>query len=354
MDTKFNSESVVESRDRVTPAKHGEETGAQKNADEPAPVLPGVRGPIAHLPLWKRPTTRRVVLSVVGWAATAASLAWVLKRVAVQNVFAVLGGASPTWLAVAVGASLAAEFGFAMQKHRLLLRAFGADLSTREMILVRAGTLFLRQFAPLKAGEVARLVWLKQRHGIPLLRSGTVAALDIASEFMVLAALLGLGLTWTTGGAGPLLALAGVVLALALVRPLTRHLPGRWRMFAAQLRRRDLRSTIWQVLLLASVVVVLDLLVFVAVLRAFGIAVPAADLMVCLPGVVLIAGASHTPMGLGVREAALVTCLAAWSRPEVLTAAALLVTVIAKVLPALLGLLAVQPLIANFHRGDKP
>lgn len=317
---------------------------------------PAAANPAAnhHVTLGKRLATRRVTLQALGWAVTVVSLGWVSQQVVPGALLGALDRASPAWLAVAVGLSLMSEFGFSAQKHRVLLRAFGDDLSFREIVLLRASTLFLRQFAPMRAGEVARLVMLKKRHGVPLLRAGTVAVVDAGSELIVLAALLGAGLAWTSHSAGLALASASLPIGVALTLLLAPRLGGRRGDLNAKLRWSEICAGAGEVALLAVVVVSLDLLAIVAVLKAVKVAVPAAVLLARLPGVVLLAGASHTPMGLGVREASLVACLAAWGPPEDLTAAALLVTATAKALPALLGLFAAHRLVAALNRRAVP
>lgn len=243
-------------------------------------------------------------------------------------------------------------------KWRRILSALGCRLPFYEVLSIRTGCIPFKIVFPMKSSELLKAVYLSRRGHLSFTRSVSSLALDkILNLFVVICvALIGLMLTDT-----PLPRLIPVLLFL-LMAPLlfSKQLPG----FLVRLVKRihpglagvtdNLASAFqtisfseklillaWSVLYQAS-----EFLNTFILLKAAGVAIPPATLMMTVPLIMIITNLPITILGLGTREAAIIFFFAAHGPPAALLSGSILISLVEHVLPVLAGLLFMR----SFYR----
>ena len=267
----------------------------------------------------------RVVLTVVATTVAAVLLASQLSRVSILDE---LRRADPLWLLGAVGGSALTYVGAALA----LLAFVPTALPLVRTTLVQLSTAWLTLVTPPTVGHVGLNIRYLQRSGLTVgSAAASVAVSQVATVAVTVVLLLAVG--WLSGvptsgislvPSGEVLlivlgaaAVGGCVIAVAPVRrmlrrrlePLVRQsLP---QLLAAATEPRRLLTAVGGILLMnAGYAVALD-----ASLRAFGVAVPLATVVVVYLIASTVGSVAPTPGGLGAVEAALVGGLTASGVP---------------------------------------
>jgi hypothetical protein len=266
-------------------------------------------------------SARRAIRRLAPWLAAAVLLAAVFLRVDVAATAHALAGADwPRFAAAAVPFALLWLALDAAALSRLVTR-FHAPVGWREMLRLRGAT-YLLLVLSYDAAQAALALALSRRLGVSLLALGGTFLFWYAIDLGTIAALGSLGALALPGSLGAALrpALAGVLLlvagALAGGAWLARagRLPGRLagaRVLATlrQLHARDAAEwALWRVLFYTSFVAFAA-----ATLPAFGIRVPAAALLVCVPVTLSLAALPITVAGLGSTQLAMLALYGAFA-----------------------------------------
>ena len=304
---------------------------------------------------------RRVLLaSAAGWIAVAAIFALLCYRTPLRALQSAVATADPVLLGAATAIGLLAEIVVSSAKLRRLLALLGTEMSLWETTVLRMGAYPVRQLLPLKSGELFRMSYLRRRHGMSFGRAAILAILDAGTDALALGVFAAVGLVLREWAHAPALGLAALALITALIitspawRPrlaawVRRRLgdpPGRDAGTGApgraptRLAHHAAAAAAWTVLL-----VLLELVDYALVFRAFHLDVPLSALVLFVPIVVFAAGLPATPMGLGVREAAITFLLAPYGSPAELLAAAVASSAVVKLVPTLAGIAFVRPLL---------
>jgi uncharacterized membrane protein YbhN (UPF0104 family) len=233
-------------------------------------------------------------------------------------------------------------------RWRRVVRLAGLNLSFGEAWLMRMGGASLKLFTPMRAGELLKIPYLTQEHGVPLSAALGTFAFDKATALLGFAPLLALRAVWFHEyWSGAVVAVSAVLVGLALwprgrkallqaARPFgEKAVPWAERalgVFAAAGPGGTLRQIAYSL-----VIVIGEAWLQVLCLRAVGVTLPWRETWTVLPVVLLLAALPVSVAGAGMREAALVAMLPTWPAQR-LIAGGLLFFVIARLAVAALGL----------------
>lgn len=117
------------------------------------------------------------------------------------------------WIAVALLLSTVSNLVWYVLRWRILLAAFGHRLRFRTLLYLNLVLDPIVTISPMRTGEVARAVYLRNRHGVPLVIGGGTLLVDLGMNFgaLVIVALCG----WLSLALGSLV--YGAVLAALVV-----------------------------------------------------------------------------------------------------------------------------------------
>jgi uncharacterized membrane protein YbhN (UPF0104 family) len=298
-----------------------------------------------------RRTLSRSLAGAAGWVAVAVIFALLWRRTPLPELQAAAARADSLLLVVATALGLLSEIVVSSAKSRRILALLGADLSLWEAMVLRMGSYPMRQLLPLKSGELVRMAYLKRRFGLSLGRATLLPVIDAATNAVVVVLIAGIGFALHGGGVG---AVAGLVALACAVGVLAASAARRGRLRAwlndrigapaeaegvgAGIAAHALPIILWTVLLMS-----LEVLNYTIVLRAFHVGLPLSAAAWLVPIIVFAAGLPATPMGLGVREAAISSVLVSYGTPAELFAAAVTCSAVVRLGPTLASIGFVRP-----------
>lgn len=303
----------------------------------------------------------RLLAGAAGWTAAVAIFALLWRRTPVDALRAAVAGADPVLLITATALGLLSEIVTSSAKSRRILRLLGAEISLWETIVLRMGAYPARQLMPFKSGELVRMAYLRRRYGLSLGRASLLPLLDAATNAAVVGAFVVIGFALRegvrvqrNGGVMPVsplrlsivLTLVGVLVApsLAAWRPALRAWRRRFGAVpSAGPARMDAMRHVTGIAAWTVALVTLELVNYALVLRAFDIDLPPSATLFLVSVAMFAAGLPTTPMGLGVREAALTTLLAPYGEAAQLLAAGVTCSAVMRLGPTLVGVGFVRP-----------
>ncbi len=303
---------------------------------------------------------------VASWGVTLLLLGWVLHRVPWTEVWSNLGQVKVWPLVFAGILSLVGNAWLTCEKYRLILSGLGIEMRLWEVVLLKLGSVPLKNVLPLKAGEIVRLVYLRRIHGVSYLRGGASVILNLACT------LLGLGLLMLPGyvafmdeRAGWVLAgLIGVLSLLALgaggekreagqgdeggklARPVSSGLRGAWEV-ASGLGPVGLARLLGYSITFEGIKLVNYALIFVAM----GITVSWGQLFRAIPPLILLSSLPISVMGLGIREGGVLLAFSEATSEANLVSAGLWVSVVEGLVPLMAGLALLRPFLNALLNG---
>jgi len=274
-----------------------------------------------------------IAKKIAPWAVSLAILAALLLKMDLGALPAIFLSADPVLLLLSLAATLYYFFSVSVTKYRLLLEVIGVGVTQPEARLIRIGSMPLKAVVPYKAGEFSRAVYLNKIHNVPYKKGVLLIVYGYATRVPVLlAASLGGFLALYAGVDGRLVLAAGALLCAAI------PLLGR------KYRALAFYSVFSEALLVVS---------YALIFKAFGIAVPAAELLLYVPLILIVTGLPLSVMGVGVREAAVAAVFASRTDFNTLLSSALSVSLIESVIPLLLSTLFLRKFVAGLSAGDR-
>jgi len=297
---------------------------------------------------------RKKIGPILGWAVTIAILVYLFRKIDIAEVGKAIHAAH--WWAIPANAVLvfAVYFAdsFAIKKT---FSWFVAPLSYREVLVVRGAT-YLLALVNYTVGQGAIVYFVKRSRGVPVLRGTAAVLLVMGINVLMLLVLATLGLVASTdvpSGLGPvvLAAYAGLAIYIGLVAAKPRWLVSR-PIFDVLLSAGiggHLRS---MAVRLPHILALMTLSWFS--LAAFGVVVPIAKAIMCLPIVYFVAVLPISFQGLGTSQLMLGHFFASYApgatdkaRWEVIVAASLVSQAIAFLIQLSVGLVCVRNQLAR-------
>lgn len=301
--------------------------------------------------------SRRMLKFAAVWLITIAIFAVLFSRIKLSDVVDALKQADGALFALSLALSAAAHIVITIPRYQFLLKTLGCRLSFSETLILRMGTLPIKNVTPFKAGELSRAAYLKNKHGFPYTRGVVSIVMGYALSFISLASCALVGLTlvaeapWQKIGAGLLLALFWALVFLG-GSPLVSRLV---KVFLKLLKLPESEFRVCRKLLLPFPLTVLlgyslafegcQLLNTWLLLKALDASVPVETFLLFGPLSILIAVLPVTVFGLGTRESAIVYFFSRFASQDRLLAASLLTTFANRLLPIFLGLFFVKPFL---------
>jgi len=297
---------------------------------------------------------RKKIGPILGWVVTIAILVYLFRTIHPAEVAKAFHAAY--WWAIPANVILILAVyladSFAIKKT---FGWFVAPLSYREVLVVRGAT-YILALVNYTVGQGAIVYFVNRSRGVPVLRGTAAVLLVMGVNVLVLLVLASVGLVFSTD-VPPVFRLvvlgayAGLAIYIALVAAKPRWL---------------VRRPIFDVLLSAGVgghlrsmavrlphILTLLMLSWVS-LAAFGVVVPVAKAILCLPIVYFVAVLPISFQGLGTSQAMLIHFFAAYApgktdeaRWAVILAASLVCQAIAFVLQLSLGLICMRNQLAR-------
>lgn len=301
----------------------------------------------------RRQSARHVVALLLSAAVSAALLVFlfVRGRVTWPDVAEAWRGADKTLLiAVAAGSVLFHVF-LGADKFRRVFRGLGVELTLGEALRLRLASGTLRLVVPLKAGEIVNVLFMQRRKNVPFSRASGAVGFDRslnmvgASFWLLVGALLWQDTdTWSralllagAGGAYVLFVFLSPLhrllrwIAGAVHQKLGRFVEGMLSPFRELSPRQRLFFLGYGVLFQVRPLVVCFLL-----FGAFGVR-PDPGTFVLLASMMIFAGHFPSFLGLGPREAAVVSLFSGLASPATLLGVGLLQTATVHMIPMLVG-----------------
>lgn len=291
------------------------------------------------------------------WAITVGALFWVFHRVPWAQAWGRAVEADLGLLGLAAGLSLIANIWFGCEKYRLILRALGADLSCKEVILLKMGSIPMKALVPMKLGEVARLVYLKRVHGVSWGRGGMSVLLNLACAAVALGILSTGG--WILCGQGFGLGALLCFLTLVPLAIITSALVSWPRGFIGWLRQFPGGVALEEALgrlgskaaagLLAYSISFegMKVLNYGVVFLSMGIEPQWDQVLTTVPLLILASSIPLSLMGIGAREVGVLLAFSGWASDESLVGAALWVSMLEGVLPVTAGLFLMRSFLGK-------
>jgi uncharacterized membrane protein YbhN (UPF0104 family) len=309
---------------------------------------------------------RRSWRYAASWAVTLLLLGWILYRVPWSEVWSHLGQVRVWPLLLAGALSLLGNAWLTCEKYRLILRGLGIRMRLWEVVLMKLGSVPLKNVLPLKSGEIVRLVYLRRIHGVSYLKGGASVIVNLVCT------LVGLGLLMLPGYvalmdervAWVLAGLLGAVTLLAMgmrgegkeaeqarrprdgERILARGLKGAWQV-AAELRPMGLARVLGYSISFEGIKAINYGLIFMAM----GISVPWAQLSRSIPPLILLSSLPISVMGLGIREGGVLLAFSETTSEANLVSAGLWVSVVEGLVPLMAGLALLRPFLHSLLSG---
>ncbi len=263
---------------------------------------------------------RRLLWNGLRWGLALLIIAVLLRMVKPADfVHALSGVPLYPYLAIA-GAYLLISFFADSGYWWMFLRLFGIHRPYDEMLAVRGYTYLLMVINyGFSVGGIG--VYLRNRAGVPALRSGALMLLFMVSEWLCLAALTLLGLRLVGDGRLPGLALFCAVFVAATLA-LILLLKSPW--ISTRAARvgvpgvlHDTPLRVWlSVVVLRAPYLGLMIVYHAVALPLFGVSAPPEVVAAFVPALLFIAGLPLTPAGLGTAQAAMVYAFRDYGAPE--------------------------------------
>ena len=274
---------------------------------------------------------KRLIRFILTWVMTLGIVAVLFSRIAFSDVLAVLRQMDLRVLCLNLSISAIAHILVSPAKYRQILKLVGCRLSFTEVVLLRMGGVAFNGLTPFKVGEAGRIAYLKTRHGLSYSRSTLSVILWYLFSFAFLALVVLTG--WLLPQRGTLTASA-VLIALAAGALLV------------LVKKREYLP----LLIYSLIFEVLKVLNAFIVFRAFHIEVPFASFLFFMPFTMFIAFFPITFLGLGTRESAILFFFSGSASSETLVAGSLIISLVNRIFPLLLGVLFLKPFLDKLLR----
>ena len=308
------------------------------------------------------PRGRRLGVLALTSLVTLVVLALVLRTVDPAAVLTSLSRADAGLLVLVLLLPLVVDTLLAALTLRETLRSYGVKTTYAAALAATAGNLAIHQSMPSSIGIFGRVVYLARAHGVDE-RAGSLSVVTVLWLKLGWLLLMAAIASWFVAGTGLPVRLGLVaawlgVLSLAAVAPwLARRLGERaaaGRVGAAlgavgAIRAR--RPALLRASLSALPLVALEPFVFWLALLALGGSIEPLVVLAAIPLCIIVAKLPITLMGLGTREAMVLTLFSGLEEPETLLLASLLYGAGQHLLPALVGALLTFPFVGRIVRG---
>ena len=295
-------------------------------------------------------TTKRLIKFILVWLTTIGIFAVLFSKIKFADVIEAISRADVQLLTAGLFISFAAHIFITIPRYQYILYTLGCTLTFKEALILRMGTLPIKNVTPFKAGELSRAAYLKTKHGFPYSKGIVSIILGYILSFASLSAFALAGLFLYAPGVPEkigvvilavvllsLLFLAGTTHTSSLVKRLLR---------LVRLKEEEFRTSRKLFLPKQMSILMLCSLVFEGcqlfntylLLKALGTEVPFSTFLLFGPLSIIIAVLPITFCSLGTRESAFLVFFSKFAPAEILMASSLLTTFVNRLFPLFLGL----------------
>jgi hypothetical protein len=249
---------------------------------------------------------RKKIGPIVAWAVTVAILVYLFRTIRFANVWQAMhqarGWAIPAFAVIVVAVYLADSYA--------ILKTFGwfvAPLSYREVLIVRGAT-YLLALVNYTIGQGAIIYFVNRSRGVPILRGTAAVLLVMGVNVLMLLVLASVGLFAATD-VPPMLhaiilgAYGGLAIYVVLVAIRPRWLSN--RPIFDVLLSAGIRGHLKCMAVRVPHILTLLILSWVS-LAAFGVIIPVAKALLCLPIIYFVAVLPISVQGLGTSQALMI------------------------------------------------
>jgi len=270
------------------------------------------------------------------------------------KVFSIICTSNLKLILLAAAISLSVNIFLGVIKWRRILAALGCSLPFKEALAVYSGCLPLRVVFPMKSNELFKAFYLQRQKGFPFLRGFSSIILDKTLNLLVILCIFLIGLSLVEVKFPKVLPIVASLVLIALlfstplrsmVIRLARAIHPRLHRFTEQLLSGFADISTKEKIILTGYSVIFQFSEFIntyILLRAVGVWVPFAMVLVFIPLIVIINNLPITMLGLGTREALIIFLFAKYGQSTSLLSASLLVSFIEYILPVLFGIFFIK------------
>lgn len=254
---------------------------------------------------------------------------------------------------IALTFSLSSSIFVGSQRYRLIARSFGHSIGLGESIVLRVGSSAIVDLLPLKIGEIARILYLKRRHGLQTKDAFMVAFLGYFFDVVLLFIFMCFGLTIFINGKNfkvLLLIISVFILPMIFFYLLFRKVIWfKFEKYILMLKNAlsGLRKNLFILFLYSLFYVGSELISFFLICRALSINIPFLPILFFIPLVIIISKIPISVFGLGTREAAVVLFFRNYAIPEKLVSSGILLSFLEYILPLLISLIFIKKFLKN-------
>ncbi len=308
---------------------------------------------------------RRFLKYIFVWTITVSIFIILFSRINYREVLEVLRGVDRSLFIIAIGISIFGNLYLSCQKYRRLLQLLKCDINLREAILIKVGTIPIKNLLPAKSGEVLRAIYLKHRHNFSYLRGGGSIFFGMGLSFIALTFFILLtGFFYNDDIKGRyyfgLPILSGLIIGAMSLRkgifPQTTHqwLEKKNRKIAAIIRniaelshekhyKRRMIALFGYSLGFEGAKAINYLLLF----NACGITIPPEPALFFIPMVIMISSLPISVFGLGTRESAIIAFFSDYAPPAQLLSAGITISFVESIVPLIMGLFLMKPFLTR-------
>ncbi len=298
------------------------------------------------------------------WSVTVFLMIWVFHRVPWKEVWINGTEAKPFPILVACALSLLGNVWAACQKYRLILKSLGTPLGFREVVLLKVGSIPLKNLLPFKSGEALRVIYLRRTHGLSYLRGGASLVMNLGWSLVALGLLVIPGyliheygfISWAFAaflGLFPVFTIRALVFYRNSVGPENKAsdkasiIQRAWKILEGQ-SSGDIARILW----LSFIFEGIKVLNYGIIFYAMGISISWEMVLQTAPLLVLISSLPISVMGLGIREGGLLVVFAGVAGNADLVSVGLWVSVVEGIVPLVLGLVLLKYFLTRLMDGD--
>jgi len=308
---------------------------------------------------------RKLLKFILVWTITISIFILLFAKLHYREVWRALKAINGSLFFIAIGISVFGNLYLSCQKYRRLLQLLKCNISLREAILIKIGTIPIKNLLPAKSGEVLRAIYLKQRHNFSYIKGGSSIFFGMGLSFIALTFFILLtGFFYNQGIKQRyyfgLPILGGLIMGAMFLRKGV--LP---RMTHSWLERKNGRiATAIQDITAVShekrykrrMIALLGYSVgfegakainYLLLFIASGITIPPEPALFFIPMVIMISSLPVTVFGLGTRESAIIAFFSDFAPPAQLLSAGIAISFVESIVPLILGFCLTKPFLTR-------
>ncbi len=284
------------------------------------------------------------------------------SKIKIEEVIGVLGHVKPALFFLAVFISIANNIFLSSDKWRRILHVFGRDITLKEAIFMKMGSDPIISILPMRAGELTRVVYLRQWHNFSFLKGFSSIFFELGLNFLAVLFFISVGHLILNFS---LISIISYICFLSLILFITRKILFKLRMKEELINSiRGSRINIYNYLreiiyvynkignrrlltlfIYSTVFIASELANFYILSEGLDLSIPYPLVFIFIPLTTVITSLPITLFGLGTREAAIIFFFSKYGSLKQLLSLGILYSSVEYLLPVVISLVYTKPFI---------